>query len=335
MSDTSQGPGWWQASDGKWYAPELYPAEWPRPDAAADVGAEPAPEVLPTAAMPVVEAVDEAIPLVANPGAVTSVVTPGVDVPSGWAPSVDTSPPPIADPTTVIASQAELRDTTKIQQALDAPAPPSWGAPAAPSPAPGPSAWQQPSPGAPQVPPLGGPAPAPPAWNPSTAPAAAWPGTVPAAPAAGAASADVPAGLLALLGGVALAASAFFDWAKVTGVDIRNGSVNGLTGSNGVGMLIAGGVAALGALLLFAKMRSTLVGLLIVLAGLAAVGLWIFSYWDLGDPMLERLSDSLTEAGRADIVPTLASSREPILWVALGGAAATTLAGFLALARRQ
>jgi hypothetical protein len=25
MSDASQGPGWWQASDGKWYAPELHP----------------------------------------------------------------------------------------------------------------------------------------------------------------------------------------------------------------------------------------------------------------------------------------------------------------------
>ena len=25
MSDTSQGPGWWVASDGKWYAPELHP----------------------------------------------------------------------------------------------------------------------------------------------------------------------------------------------------------------------------------------------------------------------------------------------------------------------
>src|ERR1022692_2902813 len=26
MSDVSQGPGWWQASDGKWYAPEQHPA---------------------------------------------------------------------------------------------------------------------------------------------------------------------------------------------------------------------------------------------------------------------------------------------------------------------
>jgi hypothetical protein len=25
MSDTPVGPGWWQASDGKWYAPELHP----------------------------------------------------------------------------------------------------------------------------------------------------------------------------------------------------------------------------------------------------------------------------------------------------------------------
>ena len=24
MSDTSQGPGWWLASDGKWYPPELW-----------------------------------------------------------------------------------------------------------------------------------------------------------------------------------------------------------------------------------------------------------------------------------------------------------------------
>ena len=25
MSDTPQGPGWWIASDGRWYAPELHP----------------------------------------------------------------------------------------------------------------------------------------------------------------------------------------------------------------------------------------------------------------------------------------------------------------------
>ena len=29
MSDTSQGPGWWQASDGKWYPPEQAPGAQP------------------------------------------------------------------------------------------------------------------------------------------------------------------------------------------------------------------------------------------------------------------------------------------------------------------
>jgi uncharacterized RDD family membrane protein YckC len=31
MSDTSQGPGWWQASDGKWYPPEQAPGGAPAP----------------------------------------------------------------------------------------------------------------------------------------------------------------------------------------------------------------------------------------------------------------------------------------------------------------
>ena len=29
MSDTSQGPGWWQASDGKWYPPDQQPGPAP------------------------------------------------------------------------------------------------------------------------------------------------------------------------------------------------------------------------------------------------------------------------------------------------------------------
>jgi type II secretory pathway pseudopilin PulG len=31
MSDTSEGPGWWQASDGKWYRPEQHPNYLPPP----------------------------------------------------------------------------------------------------------------------------------------------------------------------------------------------------------------------------------------------------------------------------------------------------------------
>lgn len=41
MSDVSQGPGWWIASDGKWYPPELHPC------APATTAAVPASSVLP------------------------------------------------------------------------------------------------------------------------------------------------------------------------------------------------------------------------------------------------------------------------------------------------
>ena len=44
MSDTPQGPGWWQASDGKFYPPEQAPAERPQapggvPASGVDIGA--------------------------------------------------------------------------------------------------------------------------------------------------------------------------------------------------------------------------------------------------------------------------------------------------------
>src|ERR1700679_674643 len=31
MADVAQGPGWWIASDGKWYPPELHPSRMPPP----------------------------------------------------------------------------------------------------------------------------------------------------------------------------------------------------------------------------------------------------------------------------------------------------------------
>lgn len=42
MSDSPQGPGWWQASDGKWYPPESAPGATPAPAGGGGaVGAEP------------------------------------------------------------------------------------------------------------------------------------------------------------------------------------------------------------------------------------------------------------------------------------------------------
>lgn len=41
MSDMSQGPGWWQASDGKWYPPEQATTPAPSPAGPASYGAAP------------------------------------------------------------------------------------------------------------------------------------------------------------------------------------------------------------------------------------------------------------------------------------------------------
>ena len=45
MSDTSQGPGWWLASDGKWYPPELWtgPPSTGPPAASGTAAAAPGP----------------------------------------------------------------------------------------------------------------------------------------------------------------------------------------------------------------------------------------------------------------------------------------------------
>ena len=43
MSDTSQGPGWWLASDGKWYPPEL----WTGPPVSGPVLRQNAPSAYP------------------------------------------------------------------------------------------------------------------------------------------------------------------------------------------------------------------------------------------------------------------------------------------------
>jgi hypothetical protein len=43
MSDTSQGPGWWLASDGKWYPPELWTGPPQYPGQSGPYGGSPYP----------------------------------------------------------------------------------------------------------------------------------------------------------------------------------------------------------------------------------------------------------------------------------------------------
>ena len=45
MSDTSQGPGWWLASDGKWYPPQAQSGYWAPPRPESSVAQQPYPAV--------------------------------------------------------------------------------------------------------------------------------------------------------------------------------------------------------------------------------------------------------------------------------------------------
>lgn len=83
MSDTQQGAGWWQASDGKWYPPEQHP----------NYGAEAVPPASSEVAPPEAEAPPSGSPASAPTPAYTAPATaPGYGAP-GYA-----APPPVAPP---------------------------------------------------------------------------------------------------------------------------------------------------------------------------------------------------------------------------------------------
>ena len=74
MSDVSHGPGWWQASDGKWYAPELHPSYVPP---------APPPPPPPTPAPPPPTASVPQFPTWTSPPQDPQPVRPGVPQQSG------------------------------------------------------------------------------------------------------------------------------------------------------------------------------------------------------------------------------------------------------------
>lgn len=60
MSDTSQGKGWWQAADGKWYAPTMTVMQIAAPETflftIGDIGVSPSWVVTPSGNVPIAEA---------------------------------------------------------------------------------------------------------------------------------------------------------------------------------------------------------------------------------------------------------------------------------------
>jgi len=266
MSDTSQGQGWWQASDGKWYAPESFPTGWTSPavdDVSAAIDALPGTEQLPPVATP---------PVVAAPPVI---------------PPAPVAPPTAVDPALDATQHIPTVDATMVQQA---------------------------APGVPAVP-----AHLPPA----------------SAVASINSSIDAPAAIAGLLGGAAMVASPFLDWATPTqdpdadlagqlfDLGVANLMVPTLTGfdSNGIGVLTAGVIAALCGILLLAGKRHVLVKAGMAMAGLAGVALFAFSFVDIGDL---PITINGTELEGITFDPQIG------LWVAVVGGVVATVGGLIA-----
>ena len=360
MSDTSQGPGWWQASDGKWYAPELYPKDWPRPEQTAT--AEPA-----EAETDASESVDEIV-LTDTP---TAAAAPASDL--------STTDLPSADPSGDLAEDAEI--PLDVPNATPVTTPPTGGERQEPAvgatstapPSAPPTGWSAPDadaddtlveampavsatdattvqpaivpPTSPSTPPSAAPTEATTGWNAPSAPAApaTWDTAAPAAAVAATDTtsperlgADLPGGLLGLFGAALLIVGSFLDWA-VAGGTLVSGSVNGLTGSNGWGTLISGLVIAAMAAMLLAGQRKGWVAGIMVLAAVTALGLAVFSYIDIGSTSddLPALLLSTDPPVVAEIADGAELDYDLGMWLVLIGAGVSMAASLLALAGRE
>jgi hypothetical protein len=87
MSDTSQGPGWWLASDGKWYPPEL----WTGPPMTGPTAQQSAPTVSPGPGYP---GQATAYPGQADPSLGQGTAYPGQPGPAGAAYGASYPPQP-------------------------------------------------------------------------------------------------------------------------------------------------------------------------------------------------------------------------------------------------
>ena len=142
------------------------------------------------------------------------------------------------------------------------------------------------------------PAPAPGSWD-STTESTAIHAPVPGGPAIPEAppSDSAVGAIVALIGAAGLIIGSFLSWAEPTqdassdvGDQLARLGLSGLSvptlngfDSNGIGTLLCGVVVALGAGLLLAGVRHIALKLAIIVAGLAGIGLFAFSYLDLTD----------------------------------------------------
>ena len=276
MSDTSQGEGWWQASDGKWYAPELHPDFGKSTGGAADTAG------------------------------------------SAWSSMADAasaaSSAPTADPTTAIPSV----DATAVQPTYNPPeapsyTPPAYTPPAAPSynpPQAAPSGWDT-------APPAAAPAPAYGEYSYAQQPAPGYPVGAPVGAAASTGIGSLmPVAVIGLIGAALCIIGALLPWAK--GAGAVSGDVSGFD-SNGGFLLAFGLVIAAGVALLFTGQRNVAIPAAIAVAGVAGIGLFIYSFLDLSslsDDVAEQISGASLDKGIG-------------LWLAGAGSVLGLIAGII------
>ena len=342
MSDTSQGQGWWQASDGKWYAPEFYPKDWPKSNAAtqelsasADSGVSTADDAR------AVESVGER-PIVDWPE-----IAAFDDVAAVSAPVADRPPAKAKFQPTQLPTEAE-RTEPGNQTSQPSSADPQAGEPTTPEDASG-------------VDPAGRPTVVqsvvtPPfmldADDPSTrdswrtwganeaqtGPPSQW-DIAADSPTAGDGAldddeaGDSPTGSLGLLGSSLLIIGSFLTWASAGGT-LTAGTVNGLSGSNGWGTLIAGLVLGLTAGMVFAGLRSLWLAAALAVSSLTALALAVFSYVDIGNTSDDLPGLLASEGVPAEIANGAVLDINVGLWVVILGAVVGLIAAAMSVIRR-
>ena len=289
MSDSSQGPGWWVASDGKWYAPELHPDALASTEAGTDTAA-----ATDTATDAQQTATDVEPPAAAKGAEAEGPGDQGADIAEG-------------SESEATAELSAVADDTAVQDVVEGQA--GDKAPVYLTAATATSTRTQ----EPQA-----------AWTPTTY------GAEPAADEAAesdeemviTATTNIVAGLIALVGAALIVVGSFLPWGEATG--FLSGTVDGFD-SNGVGTLIAGVVLAGSAGLLLGGVRHVLMLVAVLGSSLVAIGLAVYSMFDITGSASDKLVDEvISVTGRDAAAVAAAGTGLDIsygLWMVLAGGA--------------
>lgn len=261
-SDTKQGPGWWIASDGRWYAPETHPDYRPPPpppaaappvEMTATTGTTPAETSKPTTVSPTEE--------------VSDTVAPVVNAQQAAAPSVLT--PPAMNQNVVAAPGVVAPARPQVPQPAPQAIPPHQPLSQTAPPAQSPFASTEP----------------PRHQSGATATTPRYEvGASPLPTAEPVRHSSVFSGLLAVAGGLVAIVSSFMVWA------VEAGSLDGFDLTREVvafdsnGAIVAGcgvGLVILGVLMLVGLGRQLLLAVLAILCGGAIIAAFVYSFVDI------------------------------------------------------